>query len=96
MGLGSCRLQGKLRTKRGREEGREGGKEKGMGKGMGSGAGRGKFKGKPTGRRHFSTPEEMGMLFHHWFFFGLALRFLLPHQRWKRVCFAPVVKDTIG
>jgi hypothetical protein len=89
-------LQGKLRTKRGREEGREGGKEKGMGKGMGSGAGRGKFKGKPTGRRHFSTPEEMGMLFHHWFFFGLALRFLLPHQRWKRVCFAPVVKDTIG
>ncbi|CAK9861863.1 hypothetical protein CY35_12G062200 [Sphagnum magellanicum] len=26
---------------------------------MGSGAGRGKFKGKPTGRRHFSTPEEM-------------------------------------
>ena len=27
---------------------------------MGSGAGRGKFKGKPTGRRHFSTPEEMG------------------------------------
>jgi len=28
---------------------------------MGGGAGRGKFKGKPTGRRHFSTPEEMGM-----------------------------------
>lgn len=27
---------------------------------MGAGAGRGKFKGKPTGRRHFSTPEEMG------------------------------------
>jgi hypothetical protein len=27
---------------------------------MGGGAGRGKFKGKPTGRRHFSTPEEMG------------------------------------
>eukprot|EP00250_Pteridium_aquilinum_P034933 c8347_g1_i1 orf=354-854(-) len=26
---------------------------------MGKGAGRGKFKGKPTGRRHFSTPEEM-------------------------------------
>lgn len=26
---------------------------------MGGGAGRGKFKGKPTGRRHFSTPEEM-------------------------------------
>jgi hypothetical protein len=41
-----------------REGGKEGG-EKGMGKGMGSGAGRGKFKGKPTGRRHFSTPEEM-------------------------------------
>jgi hypothetical protein len=37
---------------------REGGKE-GREKGMGSGAGRGKFKGKPTGRRHFSTPEEM-------------------------------------
>eukprot|EP00249_Psilotum_nudum_P010985 c22893_g1_i2 orf=330-815(+) len=26
---------------------------------MGKGAGRGKFKGKPTGRRHFSTPEEL-------------------------------------
>ncbi|CAM6097648.1 unnamed protein product [Calypogeia fissa] len=26
---------------------------------MGKGAGRGKFKGKPTGRRHFSTIEEM-------------------------------------
>ncbi|KAJ7296930.1 hypothetical protein O6H91_16G054900 [Diphasiastrum complanatum] len=26
---------------------------------MGSGAGRGKFKGKPTGRRNFSTPEEI-------------------------------------
>ncbi|KAL3683914.1 hypothetical protein R1sor_001936 [Riccia sorocarpa] len=26
---------------------------------MGKGAGRGKFKAKPTGRRHFSTPEEM-------------------------------------
>ncbi len=30
------------------------------------------------------------------FFFWLALRFLLPHQRWNRVCFAPVVKETIG
>ncbi len=59
-----------------REGGKEGG-EKGMGKGMGSGAGRGKFKGKPTGRRHFSTPEEMGMLFHHWFFFfGVGSSFL--------------------
>ncbi len=38
-------------------ERKEGRKQK-----MGSGAGRGKFKGKPTGRRHFSTPEEMGML----------------------------------
>lgn len=60
---GSCAKRGVER------EGGEEGREKGMGKGMGSGAGRGKFKGKPTGRRHFSTPEEMGMLFHHWFFF---------------------------
>ena len=41
---------------------------------MGKGAGRGKFKGKPTGRRHFSTPEEMSKF--HLFFFSLSLPFL--------------------
>ena len=37
---------------------------------MGGGAGRGKFKGKPTGRRHFSTPEEMGTFSRPWAVFS--------------------------
>ncbi len=62
-------------SQRGRKEGRkEGRKQK-----MGSGAGRGKFKGKPTGRRHFSTPEEMGMLVSQPFcsFLGWLARFVV-------------------
>lgn len=56
---------------------------------MGGGAGRGKFKGKPTGRRHFSTPEEMGMCAEQDFLypfdlsrFSWLLRCCIPFFMW--------------
>lgn len=79
MGLGSCRLQGELRTKKGREGGREGGKEgKRDGKRDGFGCGKREVQRQAHGTPPFLNARRDGYVVSSlvFFFFLVGSSFL--------------------